>query len=470
MFPCKIHDLLLGHLSFSVQLTNLLLPRCLVDEGLDEAVGTEIVALQHVVVVQLGVADDRRQQVVGEFSALQFFYFFEQQGLHFVEALAFLRRTGHQEARIVAHRLHAAPSVEHLHLLVDVQVDESGIAVAEHALDDLERVHLQRIAAVEAPSQPDGLGFKAVDGGVARRSDGLQGGELRLTDVGSGFPRAEILVDDGDDLVGIEVAGHADGHVVRTVPLVEVVLDVRDRRVLQMLLRTDGGLRAVGMGREEHLGHRLPQFALVLGDADVVFFVDGLQLGVETADDHVLEPFALDLCPVLHFVRGNILGVAGHVVRCVGVGALSTDGRHELVVLVRDEILRGNLRDAVDFVVFLAAKLRVADEPIFLVSTLDVVQIRLFGSRIGDAELVGSLEHQVFQIVSQARGLGRIVLRAGADGDVGLNTRFLRVHRQVDLQPVVERVDTRLHQVSVHGLVLVVLGLRRTEAQRKSYR
>ena len=277
-----------------------------------------------------------------------------------------------------------------------------------------------------------------------------------MLDILARLPLTEILVDDGDDLVRIEVSSHTDGHVIRTVPLVEVVLDVGDAGVLQVLLRADSGLCAVGVVGEEHGAQGFPGLAGVLGDTNVVLLVHGLKFGVEATDDHVLEAVGLNLGPVLDFVRGDVLGVAGHVFRSVGVGAFRTDGRHELVVLVGDEILRGQLAHRVDFVVGDAAFLGVGEGAVLLVASLNVVKEHLLGFSIGGAEIRCSLEHQVFQIVGQARGLRRIVLRTRAHRDVGLDARLFLVDAQIDLQAVVERVDTGFAEVALHGFILVL--------------
>ena len=226
----------------------------------------------------------------------------EQQLAHLVERLALLGRAEHEEGGVVALRLSTSTGTQHLHLLVDVEVDESGRAVVEDVLDDAERVGLQGVATVEAPPQPERFSFQAVDGGVAGRGDGCQGRELGLADILARLPLAEIFFKDGDGLLGIQVASHADGHIVGPVPVVEVGLDIGDAGVLQVLLRANGGLRAVGVGGEEHAAHGLPQLAVVLGNADVVLLIDGLQLGVEPSDDHVLEAVGLNLSPVFHLV------------------------------------------------------------------------------------------------------------------------------------------------------------------------
>ena len=64
---------------------------------------------------------------------------------------------------------------------------------------------------------------------------------------------------------------------------------------------------------------------------------------METADDHILETVGLNLCPVLHFVAGNVFRVAGYIVRGIGIRSLCTDSRHQFVVLVGNEILGSNL-------------------------------------------------------------------------------------------------------------------------------
>ena len=122
-------------------------------------------------------------------------------------------------------------------------------------------------------------------------------------------------------MVGIEVAGHADGHVVGHIVALEVVFDVGDGGVFQMFSESDGALGAVGMGGEELGEEGLKHFVLVFGESDVVFFVDGFQLGVESSDHHVLESVGLYLGPVVELVGGYVFHIAGYVVAGVGVGS-----------------------------------------------------------------------------------------------------------------------------------------------------
>ena len=205
------------------------------------------------------------------------------------------------------------------------------------------------------------------------------------------------------------------------------------------------------------LGHEgVEALVHIVRQSDVVFLVDGLQFGVESADDHVLEAVALNLGPVLNLVAGNVLGIAGHVVAGERIGTLGSDGGHQLVVFVRDEILGCHLRDRVDFVVFLLAKFGVFDEAVFLVAAGNLVEQRFLGLGIVGAELLGTLKHQVLQIVSQTGGLGGVVLGTRAHGDVGLDARLLLVDGQIHFQSVVESVDAALHGIACNRLILVV--------------
>ena len=82
------HDVIFRQVGDAVEAANALFPRHLIDIGVDEHIGTGHVALHRVVVVQLGVVDDRRQQVVGEVAALQFLDFGNHQVFGFLKGLA----------------------------------------------------------------------------------------------------------------------------------------------------------------------------------------------------------------------------------------------------------------------------------------------------------------------------------------------------------------------------------------------
>ena len=207
----------------------------------------------------------------------------------------------------------------------------------------------------------------------------------------------------------------------------EVVLDVDDARVLEMLLLTDGSLCAVRMGRGEKLPESSKLLGVVASHRDVLLLVYSLQLGMETADYHVLESVALYLSPILYLVVRDVLYIAGHIVGSIGVGALASDARHQLVVLVRDVVLGCQLRNRVDFVISLLALRRVGQLAVALISASDFVEIRLLLGVVGGAELLGSLKHQVLQIVGKTGCLGRVVSGTCLDGDISLQTRLFLV-------------------------------------------
>ena len=160
-----------------------------------------------------------------------------------------------------------------------------------------------------------------------------------------------------------------------------------------MRLRTDGGLRTIGVRREEFCHHGVIHLLVVVGQIDIVLFVYGLQLSMETTDGHILEAVGLNLQPCLHLVRGDILHVAGTVVPRIGIGTLSTNHRHHLVVLVGDEEFCCQLRHAVNLVIRLLTLCWVCQRAILLVAGLDVCQQGSFCFRVCHTIFIGTLEH-----------------------------------------------------------------------------
>ena len=125
---------------------------------------------------------------------------------------------------------------------------------------------------------------------------------------------------------------------------------------------------------EEFFVHRLPNLAVVLRHTDVLLFIHSFQFGVEATNHHVLETVGLDACPVFHLVGRDVLRITSHVVRRVGIRALCTDGRHQLVILIRDEILCGKLAHTVNLMVSFLACHGVGQLSISLETLLDLVQ------------------------------------------------------------------------------------------------
>ena len=137
---------------------------------------------------------------------------------------------------MVLQHIAETTGIEHLHLLVDVEVEQTCRTIAEHVLNDGQRITLQRGTWLKTPAQPQALGLGTNHGGVLRCRQIRQGGKLRLSDILARLPCTKILVDDGNNLVGVKVARHTDGDIIRTIPLVKVVLDVDNGRILQVFL------------------------------------------------------------------------------------------------------------------------------------------------------------------------------------------------------------------------------------------
>ena len=64
-------------------------------------------------------------------------------------------------------------------------------------------------------------------------------------------------------MIGVKVASHTDSHVIRDIPFIEVVLDIDDRRILQVLLCANRGLRTVWMVGPQHLTASGEELAIV---------------------------------------------------------------------------------------------------------------------------------------------------------------------------------------------------------------
>ncbi len=461
------HDVGLGHLRQAVELLHRTLPVHTVDEGVDIGHRAVAVLFERLHLAALVVGDRRGEQLFVEIAGPQLPDLIEQHVARLFERLPRLGiADGHHHAvvgQLEALRTHA----QHFLLLLDIDVQQAALAVRKQRTHELDHVGVLARSAAGAPAQVDHFGLlpqhRLLDGSGHRRF----GREGPFGQFGIGFQSAEVLVDRRDHPVGIEIARQADGHIVGHVISLVVILDVGDRRVLQILLRTQHGVHSVGMVRIERHHERVQHLAAVARERHVVLLVDGLQLGVESADHRIGETVGLDLRPVVDLVRGNLLGVDGHVVGGEGVRARGADGRHQLVVLVGNRQLRSLLRHGVDAGIDRTAFVGVGRGAVDLEQTLDLVEHRTLGLVILGAERLGALEHQVLEIVRQTGRFERIVLRTHAHGDVGLDAGRLPVHGHVDLQSVVQRVDTAMQRIVGDLLIAVLRTGRNDKAQHR---
>ena len=437
-----------------------------VDERLHVEVGAALVLFVGVHHIHLEIVERGFDERFVEVAAAQPGHLIQKQVAHLFERLARLGAARHDELPVVGLDGHAAIGAQYLLLLVEIQVEQSGLAVAEDLSYELGRVARRVGCARQAPAQHDVGGFEAVDLPDDRFGNRLLGPELQRGQLFVGLHVAEVLVDGGDHRVGVEVARDADGHVVGHVIGLVVFPDVGDRRILQVLLRAQHGLGAVGMVGEQGGGHRFPYLARVLRERHVLLLVDGLQFGVEAADDGVLEAVGLDACPVVDLVRRDVLDVDGHVLRRVGVRSVGADGGHQLVVFVGNGQFRGFVAYRVDAVVDGRAFGLVRRLAVDFEETFDFIEHRFFGGVVRGAVLLRTLEHQVFEIVGQTRRLGRVVLAAHLHGDVGLDAGSFAVDAHVDLQPVREGVDAGVQRIARDGFVLVLAASRNEHRHR----
>ena len=358
---------------------------------------------------------------------------------------------------VVVQRVSAGIGTHATLLLVDVDVDETALAVVQHALEEVgQHGVVAAVAAVQTIGAHSVLGIEAADVLGDDAGDGFLALKLQLGHR-TRLHIAPVLVDNLDGLVGVEIARQADADVVGHIVGGHEVADVAHRGVLQVLLAAQGGLVAVGVMGEEGGKHGVVHLAVVLGEAHVLLLVDGLQLGVEQAQHQVLEAVGLNLAPSLQLVVGDVLDIHGVVVAGEGVGAGRADGGHGLVVLVGDGNLRGLVAQAVNLVIDGGASGGVVEHAVGLKQVFNLLDEHLLLLPVGGAEALGTLEHHVLQVVGEAGGLVRVVARAGTNGDVGLNLRSIFVNAHEHLQTIVQRILTHIQRVVGIGLVLVGL-------------
>ena len=214
-----------------------------------------------------------------------------------------------------------------------------------------------------------------------------------------------------------------------------------------MLHFADGRLLAVGMFLEQQLVDGEFDDRLLVIERLVLLFIDNLQLRLKEAKDRMLEPLRLDDGPLFQAVLRQVHLVDRLFVPRVGVEALFAHRLVELVHLVRDFVLRGQLRFLVDLRVDGLAFLRVGLVKMLFVQLGDAVEVRFFLFVIERANLRRALEQHVLEVMCQAGGHGRVLFAAGAHGDLRLEPRRLVVFRQINRQAVVQLINLHGHRV-----------------------
>ena len=163
----------------------------------------------------------------------------------------------------------------------------------------------------------------------------------------------------------------------------------------------------------------------------VLLLIHCFQFCMETADDCILETVRLDLRPNLHFVGRNIFHIHCLVKTCISICPIRSNGRHQLVVLVRNGILGSFIRNAVNLMIQCFAGSLIRHLTIFLKQIFNLIQKRLFLFIVSRSKMIRSFKHQMLKIVSQTRCLFRVVLSSYSNGNIRLNTRFFLIHSKI---------------------------------------
>ena len=178
--------------------------------------------------MELIVVDHAHEQVVVEVAGAQLGHLAKQQVTHFFQRLALVGIANEHQHRVVGHGVGESTARHHLEGLVQVEVHQTGRAVGEHFTDDVHGVVLQRLGGVKSPAQGNEFSLLTDNRGVDRCGNGCQCREFGTSQVVIGLPTAKVAFQDGDDLIGVKVTRHTDGHVIGAVIIVEVVLDIGD--------------------------------------------------------------------------------------------------------------------------------------------------------------------------------------------------------------------------------------------------
>ena len=93
---------------------------------------------------------------------------------------------------------------------------------------DVECISLQRSRPVHLPTEEHVLSLLSDYGSISRSREVLHRCEVRVLHLLTLLPRAEVLVDGSHHSLRVEVARHADSHVVWHIVVLEVVFDIRD--------------------------------------------------------------------------------------------------------------------------------------------------------------------------------------------------------------------------------------------------
>ena len=312
-------------------------------------------------------------------------------------------------------------------MFIDQRVKQSGLAVRQQGVGHLQGYSVglifrrclidQRLDAKERYRQLDLVFLARRD--VGHRTVAALWGRSRLH-------TSESLFQQGRQRgVGCDVAAENQAHVRRHIVFLEERRHIRQARILQVLRRTDDGI-----GIRLLLEHRAEDFLLHIAEAvgrTVLLFVDVLQLALEASEHGLHQALGVQPAPLLHKLRQEGVVVVGHVVTGAGVEPAAAIFRDETAVLVGNGVVGSLQTQLVDMLLdtlALSLDLGLREQ---VVLRRDAVEPRLFLLVVDGAYTVGALEHDMLEIMGDARVRAVLGPRLHDDGTEDLRLRVVLV-------------------------------------------
>ena len=138
------------------------------------------------------------------------------------------------------------------------------------------------------PSKPQLGRFFAINNGIFGGSQISLNGLLERRNVAC-FPITEIFIDDFDGMVVVYITCQNHSHIIRTIVGLIELLDILQARVLEVILRTEHRVLAVrDIGIEQLVDSQI-HFLHIHRGIHIELLINGLQFGVETAHNEILE-------------------------------------------------------------------------------------------------------------------------------------------------------------------------------------
>ena len=225
---CEVGNLRLGHTLDALDLLHFLAPFNAVDKRVDHHIGASAVALNRLVIVAFRIVDNRCQQFVAKFATAHLCYFIEDKLACLIQRLPFLWHSINEQHRVVGHQFAACASAQHFHFLVEVEVNQTGIAVAQQHRHHFQRVALGASSSRHTPCHSHVRRFLTHHGSIDRCGDRRHRCKFGARKVFVWLPFAEVALNHVHCGVEIKVASKANCHIVGAIVAVEVVFDVGD--------------------------------------------------------------------------------------------------------------------------------------------------------------------------------------------------------------------------------------------------